>query len=297
MPRCAGIIQHDNRGQAGKPCTRYAVRGSSFCQSHGGVATSTTPDEIQFVQHDNTRVHCVARSTRTGEPCRNWAMHGSTVCVKHGGRAPHTLQAAAERMLALRLKAIGVVDGCLDDPNLDPAIRLRAAQIVLDRTGIGPSSTIAHVQEVKPYERLLAGATVIRDLELEPGDDGAKEDNDDDDHQVIDAEVVEQEGSSTTEPAGEATSDDQGPNNESPGDDGDDDDYDDEAASAEPSPAERKIKAQPPRRYNHAGEPLPEFDPNKVPEPRDEPERAPVEHHEVVGHPNIPANITFLRRD
>ncbi|RZK75288.1 MAG: hypothetical protein EOP28_00370 [Rhodococcus sp. (in: high G+C Gram-positive bacteria)] len=224
-------------------------------------------------------------------------MHGSTVCVKHGGRAPHTLQAAAERMLALRLKAIGVVDGCLDDPELDPAIRLRAAQIVLDRTGIGPSSTIAHVQEVKPYERLLAGATVIRDLELEPGDGPETDTDGDDEHQVIDAEVVDGDQDTTTEPAGEATSDDQEPSNESPGDDGDDDDNEDEAASAEPSPAERKIKAQPPRRYNHAGEPLPEFDPNKVPEPRDEPERAPVEYHEVVGHPNIPANITFLRRD
>lgn len=295
MPRCAAVIQHDNRGMAGQPCSRAAVHGSEFCQSHGGVSKSSTPDAIIY-HPDQTRVHCVARSTRTGEPCRNWAMHGSTVCVKHGGRAPHTLQAAAERMLALRLKAIGVVDGCLDDPELDPAIRLRAAQIVLDRTGIGPSSTIAHVQEVKPYERLLAGATVIRDLELEPGDDGAKEDNDDDEHQVIDAEVVDGDQDTTTEPAGEDTSDDQGPSNESPGDDGDDDDYDDEAASAEPSPAERKIKAQPPRRYNHAGDPLPEFDPNKVPEPRDEPTPV-VEHHEVVGHPNIPANITFLRRD
>lgn len=106
-------------------------------------------------------------------------MKGGTLCRKHGGREPNRRKAAALRMIDMQLKAIGVVDGMLDDPNLEPAIRLRAAQIVLDRTGLGPASKIEHEVEIKPYEQLIADAQeVTRDVALPPGE-------------VIDAEVVE----------------------------------------------------------------------------------------------------------
>jgi hypothetical protein len=58
-------------------------------------------------------------------------------------------------LVETRPKAIGVVDGMLDDPEFDPASRLRAAHIVLDRFGMGPTSKIEHEVEVKPYEQLL----------------------------------------------------------------------------------------------------------------------------------------------
>ncbi|MDV6262549.1 hypothetical protein R3P96_14505 [Rhodococcus yunnanensis] len=98
----------------------------------------------------------------------------------------------------MRLKAIGVVDGMLDDPALDPAIRLRAAQIVLDRSGMGPTSKIEHEVEVKPYEQLLKDGTVMRDVALPPGESDAQ-------HQIIDAEVEKEPAPAA--PAGKPTFD------------------------------------------------------------------------------------------
>ncbi|WP_068366060.1 hypothetical protein [Rhodococcoides kroppenstedtii] len=91
-------------------------------------------------------------------------------------------------MIEMRLKAIGVVDGMLDDPELEPSVRLRAAQIVLDRTGMGPTSKIEHEVEVKPYEKVLNDGAVIRDVPVE------------DEPEIIDAEVVE--GPAPTAPDG-----------------------------------------------------------------------------------------------
>ncbi|MCW2090239.1 UNVERIFIED_ORG: hypothetical protein M2328_003519 [Rhodococcus erythropolis] len=85
-------------------------------------------------------------------------------------------------MVEMRLKAIGVVDGMLDDPALEPSIRLRAAQIVLDRTGLGPASKIEHEHEVKPYKRLITDASVIRDVALPPGESDA----------IIDTEIEDE---------------------------------------------------------------------------------------------------------
>ncbi|MDJ0393515.1 hypothetical protein QMK17_09240 [Rhodococcus sp. G-MC3] len=140
------------------------------------MAKSATPNKIS-TRVENPAVTCTARRT-DGQPCGNYAVKGSTVCKNHGGFAPHTRLAASQRMVEMRLKAIGVVDGMLDDQALEPAIRLRAAQIVLDRTGMGPTSKVEHELEVKPYEQLL----VVRDL--------AVPDEPEPQYEIIDAEVV-----------------------------------------------------------------------------------------------------------
>lgn len=188
MAQCVATTQHDNRGRGGQRCTRHAIRGSEYCFAHGGVQKSSTPEKIG-TRVENPGEPCSARNHKTGEPCGNYAIKGSTVCLHHGGAAGHTRQAAAQRMIEMRLKAIGVVDGMLDDPSLEPTIRLRAAQIVLDRTGLGPASKIEHEHEVKPYERLIKDATVVRDVALPPGESD----------EVIDAEIEEEP--TPTEPA------------------------------------------------------------------------------------------------
>ncbi|UTM37642.1 hypothetical protein MX572_02085 [Rhodococcus pyridinivorans] len=186
MPKCNATTQFDNRGRGGKPCTRWAVNGSTKCFAHGGTKDTTTPEAVT-TRPDNTRQPCNARRA-DGEPCGNYAMQGGTVCVKHGGRVPLTRQSAAARLLDLRLRAIGVVDGMLDDESLEPAVRLRAAQLVLDRTGLGPTSRIEHeVGDIKPYERLLT--EVKRDVALPPGESD----------QIIEAEIEEEP--TPTEPA------------------------------------------------------------------------------------------------
>lgn len=153
MPQCVATTAHDNESRAGQQCGRYAVRGSGFCFAQRDVAKSATPNAIS-TRVENPGVSCTARRT-DGEPCGNHAVMGSTVCKNHGGFAAHTRLAASQRMIEMRLKAIGVLDGMLDDPALEPAVRLRAAQIVLDRTGMGPTSKIEHEVEVKPYEKVL----------------------------------------------------------------------------------------------------------------------------------------------
>lgn len=180
MAQCVATTAHDNRGRGGQRCGRYAVKGSDVCFAHGGVQKSSTPDAIT-TRVENPAVTCSARRSN-GDPCGNYAIKGSTVCLHHGGAASQTRLAAAQRMVEMRLKAIGVVDGMLDDPALDPAIRLRAAQIVLDRSGMGPTSKIEHEVEVKPYEHLLKDGLVMRDVALPPGESDAQ-------HQIIDAEV------------------------------------------------------------------------------------------------------------
>lgn len=176
MPQCVATTANDNRGRAGQQCGRHAVRGSDLCFAHGGIRASTTPDAISK-RIENPAVTCSARRSN-GDPCGNYAIKGSTVCLHHGGAASQTRLAASQRMVEMRLKAIGVVDGMLDDPALDPAIRLRAAQIVLDRSGMGPTSKIEHEVEVKPYEQLLKDGLVMRDVALPPGES-----------EIIDAEV------------------------------------------------------------------------------------------------------------
>ncbi|WP_269596412.1 hypothetical protein [Rhodococcus sp. IEGM 1401] len=183
MPQCVATTANDNRGRAGQQCGRYAVKGSDLCFAHGGVRTSNTPEAISK-RIENPAVTCSARRSN-GDPCANYAIKGSTVCLHHGGAAGQTRLAASQRMVEMRLKAIGVVDGMLDDPALDPAIRLRAAQIVLDRSGMGPTSKIEHEVEVKPYEQLLKDGLVTRDVALPPGESDAQ-------HEIIDAEVEDE---------------------------------------------------------------------------------------------------------
>lgn len=192
MPQCIATTAHDNRGRGGQRCGRYAVKGSDVCFAHGGVQKSSTPDAIT-TRVENPAVTCSARRSN-GDPCGNYAIKGSTVCLHHGGAAGQTRLAAAQRMVEMRLKAIGVVDGMLDDPALDPAIRLRAAQIVLDRSGMGPTSKIEHEVEVKPYELLLKEGTVVRDVALPPGES-----------EIIDAEVEDEPDPAA--PAGKPTFD------------------------------------------------------------------------------------------
>ncbi|HXG86739.1 MAG TPA: HGGxSTG domain-containing protein [Vicinamibacterales bacterium] len=95
---------------------------------------------------------CTA-TNRAGQPCRRKPIRGGTVCIMHGGLAPQTLAAAKLKLMAGRDLAIDALINALgshgpiceacgrSDSDRDPAV-IRAAQIVLDRTGFGPSATL-----------------------------------------------------------------------------------------------------------------------------------------------------------
>jgi hypothetical protein len=94
--------------------------------------TTSTPDR-----------RCKAHSSRTGAPCKLPAIKGGTVCQVHGGRAPQVKAKAEERLRALQDPAITAIEEAFDAEvkgEVDYATRLRAAQTVLDRTGLGPTS-------------------------------------------------------------------------------------------------------------------------------------------------------------
>lgn len=97
---------------------------------------------------------CTAHSSRTGLPCRKYPIAGATVCRAHGAGAPQVIRVAKQRLLALQPPAVDALAEALeaDTQQLnrrgeviglgpDHAVRIRAATSVLDRTGMGPSSS------------------------------------------------------------------------------------------------------------------------------------------------------------
>ena len=104
----------------------------------------------------NTR-QCTATS-RSGERCKNVPIVGGFVCRFHGGSVAAVREAARQRLLALvdpaldaLLRALRSEPPCevcgRSDADRDPTT-IRAAQLVLDRCGYGPSATL-HVDRVE----------------------------------------------------------------------------------------------------------------------------------------------------
>lgn len=106
-----------------------------------------------------TRRQCTAISKGTGNRCKRPPIVGGFVCDHHGGKAPQTRAAAKRRMWSFVNPALDAVQRFLQagpacphcgrsDGDRDPAV-LRAAQLVLDRTGFHPTLAV----EGTPLER------------------------------------------------------------------------------------------------------------------------------------------------
>jgi hypothetical protein len=97
----------------------------------------------------NDGLRCTATSKQSGERCRRPPIAGGFVCQFHGGASKTVQDAARARLramvspaLAALLRAIDASDAGEPDAATS-AVAVRAAQIVLDRTGYGPRSTVA----------------------------------------------------------------------------------------------------------------------------------------------------------
>ena len=88
----------------------------------------------------NESRRCTAHSSQTGERCKRSAIKGGTVCASHGGRAPQVKRSAKERLAELIEPALEGLHTALKSGEI-PSI-VRAAQVVLDRTGFHPSQAI-----------------------------------------------------------------------------------------------------------------------------------------------------------
>jgi hypothetical protein len=100
----------------------------------------------------DTRRRCTATSKTTGERCGRAPIVGGFVCPIHGGKIPAVQKSARERLLAMVDPALDALLRFLrqsppcevcgrSDADRDPVV-LRAAQMVLDRTGFHPSLTV-----------------------------------------------------------------------------------------------------------------------------------------------------------
>jgi hypothetical protein len=104
------------------------------------------------------RQRCTAHVSDGSRQCGRWAINGSTVCATHGGQAPQVKKSARERLAELVEPALEGLHTALKSGEI-PSI-VKAAQIVLDRTGFHPSKAIELTGEfvgpveVVPAERL-----------------------------------------------------------------------------------------------------------------------------------------------
>lgn len=182
MAQCEAMrIGRPDRGDQPRQCKRNAVAGSKFCQAHGGVEDSTTPELInQNDPRTHNSVRCTATSKRSGERCLRQAVIGATVCYHHGGRAPQTVKKAQARLDEMVGPAIEQLQKILTKPNTSDADRLRAIALLLDRTGFGPQKNVGVDMNVRKFEHVIT--EIIREA---PDDDL-------DTSQIIPGQIVEE---------------------------------------------------------------------------------------------------------
>ena len=112
-------------------------------------------------------VRCVGiirNGENKGEQCPNWSIRGHNVCTAHGGQLPVVKQKAAfnveqarQQMLGISPSAIDVIEDIMMNGSQE-AVRLKAAEIVLDRAGVtkGPvehkvevNHTVSQAEEIR----------------------------------------------------------------------------------------------------------------------------------------------------
>jgi hypothetical protein len=81
-----------------------------------------------------------------GKRCGFEAEAGSVVCERHGAAAPQTRRRAAERVIMTADEAVEVITSFISDPTVPSAVRLKAAQDLADRAGLGA----AQVHKIVP---------------------------------------------------------------------------------------------------------------------------------------------------
>lgn len=110
---------------------------------------------------DASQRQCTATS-RDGTRCGRASALGQFVCDKHGAKAPLSQQAARERLLMLvepalaaLLRALQTGEPCAhcgrSDADRDPTV-IRAATVVLDRSGFHPTLAVEQVAPPNPFD-------------------------------------------------------------------------------------------------------------------------------------------------
>lgn len=148
------------------------------------------------VQKPIPNIRCtgiVRNGERKGERCGRWAIQGASVCPKHGGQLPNVkahaeavVEAARLRLYGMADDAIDAIDDLVNNPATAGAVRLKAAEMILDRVGIkGAPDLNVHVEvRQAPSEEIakrlagIASRLKPKEVEAEPEDLGEIVDED-----------------------------------------------------------------------------------------------------------------------
>lgn len=112
-----------------------------------------------------------------GKRCGRWAIRGGNVCPIHGGKAKQNKEKAQAVVEAARLRVLGLADDAVDviynlltADGVPSAIKLKAAQDVLDRIGVKAAQEVSvEVVQRNPAEEVQKRLERLARVEVGPG--------------------------------------------------------------------------------------------------------------------------------
>jgi hypothetical protein len=120
------------------------------------------------------RAQCTAHK-RNGDRCSNPPVRGATVCRMHGGSAPQVRAKANQRLIDMVMPAMRELRKIIDDPAAADTDKLKAINMVLNRTGYNERREIdLGLRSPTPFDDLVTSSVVIlrgTDNIIEPGDE------------------------------------------------------------------------------------------------------------------------------
>lgn len=117
--------------------------------------------------------HSCGATTGNGTPCRRPTIRGGTRCTLHGLGTPQARRVAEEMLARLRVPAIETLYQIIEAYRasactacgrsaMDPGPVIRAAISVLDRTGLGPNTTVTVTDKCESLDDRTDGQLVER---------------------------------------------------------------------------------------------------------------------------------------
>lgn len=100
----------------------------------------------------------------TGVFCPNTALVGSPFCIAHGGSISRHREIVVLRMMAMVEPALKTVLRCMSSS--DEKVALNAAQILLDRVGLGPTAKVYLEEKKEDYSGMSDRQLVERAQKL-----------------------------------------------------------------------------------------------------------------------------------
>jgi hypothetical protein len=154
MPKNSKKRSAERAAEQSVPKKPRTNRPKDAVKSKAGKA-SAAARKAKRAKGDPVARQCSARRTN-GEPCRNSAIRGGSVCARHGGSAPQVRAKANRRLIEMVLPAMRELHRILNDPTTEDSDKLKAINMVLNRTGYSERQQIdLGLREPTAWDRLV----------------------------------------------------------------------------------------------------------------------------------------------